>query len=69
MIGRNLGPRFAVSSYVERRHCKFAAGAYRGTTGGWFCQKWRKGKTSRRRENAKMIENAMVGLRYEYSYG
>jgi len=31
-------------------------------------QKWRKGKTSRRREDAKMIENAMIGLRYEYSY-
>ncbi len=57
-----------MSLYVKRRHRKFAAGADGGIAGRWFCQKWRKGKISRRREDAKMIENAMSGLRYEYSY-
>ena len=57
-----------MSFYVKRWHRKFAARADGGIAGGWFCQKWRKGKTSRRREDPKMIENAMISLRYEYSY-
>ena len=57
-----------MSFYVGRRYRKFVARADGGIAGGWFCRKWRRGKTSRRREDAKMIENAMIGLRYEFSY-